>query len=262
MRTLHPSSSSQKDQPARNVRKSAESNENDKKSIKKNKRTSRSASKSKWFRALPQFFRNTWDDERVRSATGLFLLGLSAFLLLSTISSIFSGTSDMLLISSDSTTIPPHNLGGKLGAFVGHYLVRNTFGFGFLAIPLILALIGINALTGKMILPFWKTTIWMLAAMVILPSTVGFFFLEQIQSSVEITMHIGDHVIGGASRFLLQTTNLYIEKTGSAIAILLIYLITGYHFFPGWHKKINWKKLSIRKGFTKIFSFFTFRDFF
>ncbi len=193
MQTLHLSSSSPNDKPARNVRKSAESNEKDIKSIKK----------STWF-TLPQFFRNTWDDERVRSATGLFLLGISAFLLLSTISSIFSGTSDMLLISSDSTTIPAHNLGGKLGALVGHYLVRNTFGFGFLAIPLILILIGFNALTGKMLLPFWKTTIWMLAAMVILPWTVGFFFLEQIQNSVEITMHIGDHVIGGASRFCFK----------------------------------------------------------
>ena len=193
----------------------------------------------------------------MRSATGLFILGLAAFLLLSTISSIFSGTSDMLLISSDSTTIPPHNLGGALGAFVGHYLVRNTFGFGFLVIPLILTLIGFNALTGKMLLPFWKTTIWMLAAMVILPWTVGFFFLEQIQNSVEITMHIGDHVIGEASRFLLQTTNYYLEKTGSYIAILLIYLITGYHFFPAWHKKINWKKLGLRKGVVKIFSYFS-----
>ena len=257
MQTLHLSSSSPKDKPARNVRKSAESSENDQKSIKKSKRTARSASQSKLFRALPQFFRNTWDDERVRSATGLFLLGISAFLLLSTISSIFSGTSDMLLISSDSNTIPAHNLGGKLGALVGHYLVRNTFGFGFLAIPLIFILLGLNALTGKMLLPFWKTSIWMLAAMVILPWTVGFFFLEQIQSSVEITMHIGDHVIGGASRFLLQTTNYYLEKTGSIIAILIIYLTTGYYFFPRWHKEINWTKLDIRKGVTKILSYFS-----
>jgi len=254
MRTLLTSSSSPKDKPARNVRKSAESNENEKKSVKKNKRMSRSESKSSWFSALPQFFRNAWDDERVRSATGLFLLGLSAFLLLSTISSIFSGTSDMLLISSDSTTIPPHNLGGKLGAFVGHYLVRNTFGFGFLVIPLILTLIGFNALTGKMLLPFWKTTIWLLAAMVILPWTVGFFFLEQIHGSVEITMHLGDHVIGGASRFLLQTTNYYLERTGSMISMIVIVLFTLYYFYPSWPKKINWNKLNLRKHIEKNLS--------
>ncbi|MBT5147135.1 MAG: hypothetical protein HOM41_01100, partial [Flavobacteriales bacterium] len=100
MRTLQHSSSSPNDKPARNVRKSAESNENDKNRIKKSRRSVKNTNNSTWFRALPQFFRNAWDDERVRSATGLFLLSLSAFLVLSTISSIFSGTSDMLLISS------------------------------------------------------------------------------------------------------------------------------------------------------------------
>jgi len=254
MRTLHHSSSSQKDKPARNVRKSAELNESDKKSVKKSKRSTRSASKNTWFRSLPQFFTNAWEDERVRSATGLTLLGFSAFLLLSTISAIFSGTSDMLLISSDSTSIPAHNLGGKLGALVGHYLVRNTFGFGALAIPFILSLIGVKALTGKMLLPFWKTTIWTLAAMVILPWTLSFFFHEQIPGSVEITMLLGDHVIGGASRFLLQTTNYYFAKSGNIIAIIVISLITLFQFFPGWHKKINWKKLDPRIHIAKFFS--------
>ena len=254
MRTLHHSSSSPNDKPARNVRKSVGSNENDENPIKKSRRTARSTSNSTWFRALPQFFRNAWDDERVRSATGLFLLSLAAFLVLSTISSIFSGTSDMLLISSDSTTIPAHNLGGKLGALVGHYLVRNTFGFGFLAIPIILALIGFNALAGKMLLPFWKTTIWMLAAMVILPWALGFFFHEQIPGSVEITMLISDHIIGAGSRFLLQTTIRFLGPVPNFCAIIVIALFTLYQFYPGWHKKINLKNLGILKRVTKFFS--------
>ena len=254
MRTLHHSSSSPNDKPARNVRKSAESNENDKNRIKKSRRSVKNTNNSTWFRALPQFFRNAWDDERVRSATGLFLLSLSAFLVLSTISSIFSGTSDMLLISSDSTTIPAHNIGGKLGALVGHYLVRNTFGFGCLAIPIILALIGINALTGKMLLPFWKTTIWMLAAMVTLPWALGFFFHQQIPGSVEITMLISDHIIGAGSRFLLQTTIRFLGPVPNFCAIIVIALFTLYQFYPGWHQKINLKNLGILKRVTTFFS--------
>ena len=254
MRTLHHSSSSPNDKPARNVRKSAESNGNDKNRIKKSRRSAKKTSNITWFRALPQFFRNAWDDERVRSATGLFLLSLSAFLVLSTISSIFSGTSDMLLISSDSTTIPAHNLGGKLGALVGHYLVRNTFGFGFLAIPIILALIGFNALTGKMLLPFWKTTIWMLAAMATLPWALGFFFHQQIPGSVEITMLISDHIIGAGSRFLLQTTIRFLGPVPNFCAIIVIALFTLYQFYPGWHQKINLKNLGILKRVTTFFS--------
>ena len=254
MRTLQHSSSSPNDKPARNVRKSAETNENDKNRIKKSRRSAKTTNNSTWFRALPQFFRNAWDDERVRSATGLFLLSLSAFLVLSTISSIFSGTSDMLLISSDSTTIPAHNIGGKLGALVGHYLVRNTFGFGCLAIPIILALIGINALTGKMLLPFWKATIWMLAAMVTLPWALGFFFHQQIPGSVEITMLISDHIIGAGSRFLLQTTLRGIGPVLNFCAIIVIALFTLYQFYPGWHKKINLKELGILKRVTTFFS--------
>ncbi|MDE0722691.1 MAG: DNA translocase FtsK 4TM domain-containing protein, partial [Flavobacteriales bacterium] len=254
MRTLQHSSSSPNDKPARNVRKSVGSNENDKNPIKKSRRTARSTSNSIWFRALPPFLRNAWDDERVRSATGLFLLSLSAFLVLSTISSIFSGTSDMLLISSDSTTIPAHNLGGKLGALVGHYLVRNTFGFGFLAIPIILALIGFNALTGKMLLPFWKTTIWMLAAMVTLPWALGFFFYDQIPGSVEITLLISDHIIGAGSRFLLQTTIRLLGAALTFCAIIVLALFTLYQFYPGWHKKINLKNLGMLKRVAKFFS--------
>jgi DNA segregation ATPase FtsK/SpoIIIE, S-DNA-T family len=170
---------------------------------------------------------------------GLFLLGLSAFLFLSTISSMFSGTSDILLISSESTSIPANNIVGKLGALVGHYLVRNTFGFGFLAIPLIITMMGVKALTGKMILPFWKTTIWLLVAMVILPWSLGFFFYEKIPNSVEITMNIGDYIIGGASRFLLQTTDFYIAKTGNTIVLIVIAVGTLYMFYPGWHHKLG-----------------------
>lgn len=251
MHTLYPSPSSPNDKPTRNLRKSAKSNKREKKTIKKSQR----ASKSTQPKAIPKFFIKAWEDERVRSSMGLFLLGLSAFLFLSTISSMLSGTSDILLISSDSTSISANNFGGKLGALVGHYLVRNTFGFGFLAIPIIMTIMGVKALTGKMILPFWKTTFWMLAAMVILPWSLGFFFYEEIPGSVEITMLIGDHIIGGASRYLLQTTDYYLNKIGSAIALTVIALVTLYIFYPGWHDKIDGKKFGvIKKSAAEFFS--------
>ena len=253
MRTLY-TSSSPKDKPVRNVRKSANSNNDDKKSNKSSRKSKLAKDKPSKLLAIPRFLSTSWEDEKVRSATGLFLLGVSAFLFLSIISSIFSGSADILIISSDSNTIPANNLGGKLGAIVGYYLVRNTFGFGFLAIPIIMTLMGVKALTGRMLLPFWKTTSWTLAAMVILPWTLGFFFHEPIANSVELTMLIGDHIIGSASGFLLKTTILYLGQTGTSLAIIAITLITLYHFFPGIHENIDFKKFNIVSVAKKFFS--------
>ena len=254
MRTLYSSSSSPKDKPARNVRKSEFLQDTKKNSTKKKKRPTTQSSKISKLSAVPQYLSNSWEDERVRSATGLLLLGLSSFLFLSTISSIFSGASDILLVSSDSTTIPANNLGGKLGALVGHHFVRNTFGFGFLAIPTILTLLGIKALTGKMLLPFWKTTIWLLAAMVILPWSLGYFLHEQIIKSVELNILVGDHIVGEATGFLLKTTVFYLGETGNALVIFGIFLFAIYQFYPGWHQNINVKNLRVFKRVTSFFS--------
>ena len=188
------------------------------------------------------FFKESWEDERVRSTVGLIGLGISAFLIISSLSAIFSGSFDTLSVTSDTYPLPATNLGGKLGAMVGHYLVRGTFGFGFLAVPSILFLLGFKALTGRALLPIAKFTRWALAAMVVLPWAVTFFFHDKIVNTNEITLNVSDHLVGQGSVFLLKFTLIYISTLGSAILLVCLILFTLSQFVPGWHQNIKFEK--------------------
>ncbi|MGY8888209.1 MAG: hypothetical protein ACKVJY_04150, partial [Flavobacteriales bacterium] len=128
MRTIFSSSASTTSKPARNVRKGEQPRSQTNQSSKRSKKPDDLNLVRK-----KRFFKESWEDERVRSTVGLFGLGISAFLIISSLSAIFSGSLDTLSVTSDTYPLPATNLGGKLGAMVGHYLVRGTFGFGFLA---------------------------------------------------------------------------------------------------------------------------------
>ena len=238
MRTIFTSTASTVNKPARNVRKGdkprTQSNQSSKRSKKSDERN---------FASKKRYFKERWEDERVRSTVGLFGLVISAFLILSALSAIFSGSYDTLLVTSDTYKLPATNLGGKLGAMVGHYLVRGTFGFGFLAVPAILFLLGFKALTGRALLPIAKFTRWALAAMVALPWAVTFFCHEKVAQSHEITLNVSDHLVGQGSAFLLKFTLIYLSTSGSAILMVGLILFTLFQFAPGWPEKIKFDTL-------------------
>ena len=237
IRTIFTSSASNTSKPARNVRKGEQPRSQTNQSSKRSK-------KPDDLNLVPKkmFFKERWEDERVRSTVGLIGLGISAFLIISSLSAIFSGSLDTLSVTSDTYPLPATNLGGKLGAMVGHYLVRGTFGFGFLAVPAILFLLGFKALTGRALLPIAKFTRWALAAMVVLPWAVTFFFHDKVVNSNEITLNVSDHLVGQGSVFLLKFTLLYISTLGSAILLVCLILFTLSQFVPGWHQNIKFEK--------------------
>ena len=238
MRTIFTSPASTKSKPARNVRKGEKSRSQTNQSSKRSKNPDDLDLASKKI-----IFKERWEDERVRSTVGLIGLGISAFLIISSISAIFSGSFDTLLVTSDTYPLPARNLGGKLGAMVGHYFVRGTFGFGFLAVPSILFLLGFKALTGRALLPLAKFTRWALAAMVVLPWAVTFFFHDKIVQTNEITLNVSDHLVGHGSAFLLKFTLIYLSTTGCSILLICLSLFTLYQFAPGWPQKIKFEKL-------------------
>ena len=238
MRTIFPSSASTVNKTARNVRKGDKPVSQSNQSSKRSKKPDDLDLVSK-----KMHFKERWEDERVRSTVGLIGLVISAFLILSTLSAIFSGSYDTLLVTSDTYKIPATNLGGKLGALVGHYLVRGTFGFGFLAAPAILFLLGFKALTGRALLPIAKFTRWALLAMVALPWAVTFFCHDKVAQSHDITLNVSDHLVGQGSVFLLKFTLIYLSTSGSAILLLGLILFTLYQFAPGWPEKIKFDKL-------------------
>lgn len=250
MRTLF-SSSTNKSKPARNVRKVASSKDSTKKAFK----SSRKKSNIDIEKSTVSFF-EYWEDERVRSTIGLLTLGTAIFLLLSSVSAIFTGVYDIILIKAETPTLPAHNLGGKLGALVGHYLVRGTFGFGFLAVPFILTLLGWKALTGRILLPIWKSISWSLLAMITLPWITAFFFHEAMDESLEINLFVGDHIVGLGSVYLLKLTLMYFGHLGTGILISVFALITLYQFAPKWHENIKSDKI---RSFFNWASFFSKR---
>ena len=238
MRKIFSSSAGTVNKTARNVRKGDKPVGQSNQSSKRSKKPDDLDLVSK-----KMHFKERWEDERVRSTVGLIGLVISAFLILSTLSAIFSGSYDTLLVTSDTYKIPATNLGGKLGALVGHYLVRGTFGFGFLAVPAILFLLGFKALTGRALLPIAKFTRWALAAMVALPWAVTFFCHNKVAQSHDITLNVSDHLIGQGSVFLLKFTLIYLSTSGSAILLAGMILFTLYQFAPRWTEKINLDKL-------------------
>jgi S-DNA-T family DNA segregation ATPase FtsK/SpoIIIE len=237
IRTIFTSSASNTSKPARNVRKGEQPRSQTNQSSKRSK-------KPDDLNLVPKkmFFKERWEDERVRSTVGLIGLGISAFLIISSLSAIFSGSFDTLSVTSDSYPLPATNLGGKLGAMIGHYFVRGTFGFGFLAVPSILFLLGFKALTGRALLPIAKFTRWALAAMVVLPWAVTFFFHDKIVQTNEITLNVSDHLVGQGSVFLLKFTLIYLSTFGSAILLVCLILFTLFQFAPGWPQKIKFEK--------------------
>ncbi|PCJ80078.1 MAG: cell division protein FtsK [Bacteroidetes bacterium] len=248
MRTIF-SSSTNKSKPARNVRKGSNSKDSS------NKTSKSFQKKSNLKTEHPRVtFLEYWEDERVRSTVGLLTLGTAAFLMLSSVSAIFTGVYDILLVQTEASTLPAHNIGGKLGALVGHYLVRGTFGFGFLAVPFILTILGWKALTGRTILPIWKSISWSLLAMIILPWITAFLFHEAIDESLEINLFVGDHIVGLGSVYLLKLTLMYFGNFGTGVIIAVISFITLYQFAPKWYENIKSDKIRSLFNWTSFFS--------
>ncbi len=221
--------------PARNVRKGS-----------KDKQPSKKKKKSDLDLDIKKFsFKERWEDERFRSTVGLITLGLSLFFFVSIVSSMFTGSEDTLLVTSggaiegDIAT----NDGGNLGAYVGYYLVRGTFGFGTLILPFMLLLLGVRWLTGKNLLPLAKSFKWALAGMIVLPWTLD-LLCRNIAS---------DYLIGTTTYFMSDTLDVWLSGLKYGL-LFIIYLIALTQVVPGWHKVLT------KENFTSLFGLLKSKD--
>lgn len=216
--------SAAKKKPARNVKKGAKQQEEKAKKGKKAKKADLDLDLKKFS------FSERWEDERFRSSVGLITISLSIFLFISIISSLFTGSEDILFVvnpAEDGSELA-ENSAGNIGALVSYYLVRGTFGFGTLILPFMMMLLGVRWLTGKNLLPLGKSFRWSLAAMVILPWTLDFLFRE----------HVGDFVVGAASFYLTDLLDKYIGAFSYGL-LILVYLLALTQIAPAWHKSIT-----------------------
>lgn len=115
-------------------------------------------------------------DVRSMRIAGLAVLLFSAFTALACVSYILSGAHDQqLFVGSGGLNESFHNWMGGLGARWAHTLMFHFAGISALCIPLLTFLVGMRMLTGKHLLPFFKTFRVSVGIMLFLPLAIGFF---------------------------------------------------------------------------------------
>lgn len=234
-----------KKKPARNVKKGVKQQEE---KSKKSKKTGK-AEKADLDLDLKKFsFSERWADERFRSSVGLITITLSIFLFISIFSSLFTGNEDMLytLNPPENGTEQAENKGGNLGALIGLYVVRGTFGVGTLVLPFLLFLLGVRWLTGRNLLPLGKSFGWSIFGMVMIPWTIDMLFRS----------HASDFVYGTTSKFISEFLEHNIGAIASYFTLFMLYAIALTIINPKWIESIQIESLNRLK--SRVKEFFTF----
>ena len=126
-------------------------------------------------------FKSFMGDERTHKVFGLFLVLLSAYLVVAFTSYLFTWREDQDLMARSwvevfRTDIRAENWLGKLGAITAHRFIYTWFGIAAFALPLWSFLGGIRILLGTWMLPARRTLGWTAMTLVWLPALLGFFF--------------------------------------------------------------------------------------
>lgn len=103
-----------------------------------------------WREKLSETFRG----ENGRFIVGIFVLGISLFLLISIVSNYFTGSADQAGVQA-GTLDHAANYGGKLGAYVSYYFMDGCFGVTSVFIPVFAILVAVK-LMGAYSVRLWK----------------------------------------------------------------------------------------------------------
>jgi S-DNA-T family DNA segregation ATPase FtsK/SpoIIIE len=162
------------------------SNEKDKRNKIKDKKEPKSKSKSSGsgFEFASYFKQINVQKLRIIFA---FTLAVSAVVLfISLFSYLFTWEADFDKVSGSwlsllgQTDVTVDNWFGKTGAFISHYLVRNTFGIASLIMPFLLLLISIRIGTGNWLLPPGRTFGISLFLMLFFSAALGYLFQSSL----------------------------------------------------------------------------------
>lgn len=122
------------------------------------------------------FFR----DENVRRVFGVMLIALALYLAFCMLSHLFTGYSDNSAVSSNSLVklfsdkVSVTNWGGRIGAWLSHYLYNSLFGIGTFGLVAMAFLTGMRIAFKLNIVPFWKSMRFAFYTMVWLSLVFGF----------------------------------------------------------------------------------------
>ena len=153
--------------------------------------------------------------KQAQTIFGIFLMLFSFFLCIAFISFFFNWQEDHSTIYKlTNSAVKSHNLLGKIGANLSHFLIYKSFGIGAFIISFQLFLTGLYILLQRKLSKIIISWNWGLIRMILISVTLGFLHEKFAILSGIIGFEINEY---------LQT---FIGKTG--LAILLIFLILAY----------------------------------
>ncbi len=156
-------------------------------------------------------------DERTRKIAGVVCILLSLFVFLSITSYAFTWHDDQDKVIQNgwhflfAENMAVSNLLGRLGAFTGHQLVYNGFGFASYLLCSTLLVLGVNLLVGKRMLSLAKNLKYVLPGLLVFSVALAFIF----QTS---DFFYG----GGVGKMLSSWLQNFLGFAGTAIVLLVI----------------------------------------
>ena len=174
-------------------------------------------------------------DERSYRIAGLTVLLFSAYTALACISYLISGAKDQdNFIGNGNQNVAFENWMGGIGARLAHGLMFHFAGIAALCIPLLVFMIGWRLLTGKHILPFFKTLRISVGIMLFVPLAIGFFAhrTNPIPSD-HIEILINGLFVGGygivATHFCVSNLGWVGTLLGILFVILVFFIVNFNH---------------------------------
>ncbi len=160
--------------------------------------------------------------ETIRIVSGVLLILLAAFSLLSFISFIFTGDADQRLFAPGGSLAAAENWMGYLGAWWSRYWMNDNFGLGSLILPFLLAAAGLKCI-GDYGVRLWK---WFVncAFLTVWTSVASHYFLQSLFSAHHNTDFISAGGVHGE-----RIVNAIQQAIGSiGVFLVIIVIIIAY----------------------------------
>ena len=160
-------------------------------------------------------------NEKFRFIFGVFLLGLSAYLLISFVSFLFYGAEDQSIMDSSwreflfNSEINVKNNGMKVGALISETIINGGFGLASFIFIYMMAVTGLKIL-GRNIARYRLSMIYSLISIIWLSLALGLLFNK---TSTENFVYLGGHYGFVLSNWLRSLIGL--------VGLILILMITG-----------------------------------
>lgn len=164
-------------------------------------------------------------DERVRKFVGVLLLVISAFMVLSFLSFLFTRQHDISLLDIDSETFNRSteyrfkNIFSQLGALTARLFMDNWFGVAAFFIPFYVFIIGFRIAFKKSLLPLFKTFRLSLLGLFWFSLVFGFATLDYQQGSDGYMHPTCENCLGGGTGFQMA---VWLSQTIGSIGIVFL----------------------------------------